>query len=91
MFPFIVFKVVYHFDAFNSPQFVKDLVRYIPSVLGRKEGMLQGIILSTQRVWPFTMGLGFNGNGTLGSMQRYYAMKGNTQKEGESGKKAQSV
>jgi len=38
MFPFIVFKVVFHFDALNSPQFVKDLVRYIPSVLGRKEG-----------------------------------------------------
>jgi hypothetical protein len=32
-----VFKVVVHFDALNSPQFVKDLVRYIPSVLGRKE------------------------------------------------------
>ncbi len=58
MFPFIVF----HFNALNSPKFVKDLVRYIPSVLGRKEGMLQGTILSTQRVWPFTMGLGFNGN-----------------------------
>jgi len=54
--------------------------------------MLQGIILSTQTVWPFTMGLGFNGNLTLvGSMQVYYAMKGKTQKEGESGKKAQSV
>jgi hypothetical protein len=37
------------------------------------------------------MGLGFNGNGTLDSMQRYYAMKGKTHKEGESVKKAQSV
>lgn len=61
MFPFIVFKVVFHFNALNSPQFVEDLVRYIPKCI-RKEGMLQGIILSTQRVWPFTMGLGFNGN-----------------------------
>jgi len=56
MFPFIVLKVVFHFDALNSPQFVKDLVIYIPSVLGRKEGMIQGIILSPQRVWPFYYG-----------------------------------